>query len=94
MDLSKSTPLYSLGMSDAFKGFITTCIGAALGAILNLVGNGLPTDLAGFKKLGIAAGSAAVLAGIPYLIKQFGTGSNGQILTNKPKEEVAVEKKG
>jgi hypothetical protein len=80
-------------MSDAVKGFITTCIGAALGAILNLIGNGLPSDLVGLKKLGIAAGFAAVLAGIPYIMKQLGTGENGQILTNKPKEEVAVEKK-
>jgi hypothetical protein len=32
-------------------------------------------------------------AGIAYVLKNLGTGSGGQLLTNKPKEEVAVEKK-
>jgi hypothetical protein len=82
MDLCKTSPLGTLGVSDWTKGLITAVIGAGIGTAYTLLSNGFPANSAGWKAVGVAAGGSALLAGLAYLGKNLGTGANGQLLTN------------
>ncbi len=70
--------LGSLKLSDFWKGFILTCITAALTVIQQSWSNGI-THI----DWGVLATTTGTVA-IAYLLKNLGTGAGGQLLTNEP----------
>ena len=78
--------LGKLNLNDFWKGFLMAVIGAVLGVFYDVLTKGMPTDWPAAQSVLITAGSAAALAAVTYLIKNLGTGSGGQMLTNSPKE--------
>ena len=74
--------LGKLNLGDFEKGLILAVISAVLTYAYDITQTGtLNFD---WKKIG----AIALTAGIAYLLKNLGTGSGGQVLTNQPKEEV------
>ena len=80
--------LGKLNLNDFWKGFIMAVIGAALGVAYEVLQKGMPSNETAWKNLLVTAGGAALLAAVTYLLKNLGTGTGGQMLSNKPKEEV------
>lgn len=80
--------LWSLNWNDFGKGLVMAVIGAVLGVLYAAWQNGIPGDWPSVKKTLVYAASTGVFAAITYLFKNLGTGSGGQILTNKSKEDV------
>lgn len=77
----KSSGLWSLTLTDFWKGFILVCIVAALTVIQNSVSAGtLHVD---WNLLA----TTTITAAIAYLLKNLGTGSGGKMLTNAPPEK-------
>ena len=69
--------LFKLSWEDLGRGLLVAVLSAVLTALYEYIPNGF----AGIKWEAIA--TVAVTAGVAYLIKNLGTGSGGQILTNK-----------
>ena len=72
----------SLNLTDLMKGFITTVIGAFLGAILSAIqGNTIAWTWTFFQPIVYAA----IAAGISYLLKNLFTNSQDQFGKKEPK---------
>lgn len=87
MNLCKTGKVGTLIVPDWAKALIVAVLSAPVGLILDTLNTG--TLVFDWKKVLIAA----LTGGIGYLAKNFLTGSGGQLLTNKPKEEVSDAKK-
>jgi hypothetical protein len=88
MDLCKASKVGTLVIPDWAKALVVAVLSAPVGLILDTLNTG--TLAFDWKKVVVAA----LTGGIGYLAKNFLTGSGGQLLTNKSKEGVQVEKKG
>jgi hypothetical protein len=84
MDTCKSSPLGKVNMSDWTKGLIVAVLTAVLTVIYDSVKNGVPTTWNAVKPVMVSALGIGLTAGIAYVLKNLGTGANGQILTNEP----------
>jgi len=80
--------LGKLTLGDWERGLLLAVIGAVLTVLYESFSKGLPTDWVKLQPVLLTALGVGVTAGISYILKNLGTGANGQMLTNKPKEEV------
>jgi ribose/xylose/arabinose/galactoside ABC-type transport system permease subunit len=86
------TPLGKLVIGDWTRGLIVAVLGAVLTVVYQAIANGLPTNWTTWEPILISAAGVGITSGIAYILKNLGTGSNGQILTNAP-PPLPVEKK-
>ena len=80
-----------LGLPDVYKGLIVAVIGAFVGGLYEFIPaifKGGAIDLVLLQKTMVSALGLAIGAALTYLLKNLGTGTGGQFLSNKPKEEV------
>ena len=80
--------LGKLNLTDFQKGLLVAVLGAVLSVLYESFSKGFPTSWTALQPVLINAAGVGITAGIAYLMKNLGTGSGGQILTNKPREEV------
>lgn len=88
MDLCKSSPFGKLGLSDFTKGLLVAVVAAVLTVLYDALSKGLTMTWINLRPVLLSAAGVGMTAGIAYVLKNLGTGSGGQLLTNKPKEEV------
>ena len=90
---SKSSPIGKLALNDWTKGLLVAVVSAILTVIYDGLSRGVSLNWPSLKPTLLSGLSVGLTAGIAYILKNLSTGSGGQLLTNKPKEEVQVEKK-
>lgn len=86
----KQSKIASLNWNDALKGFIVAFLTASLTGLIQTLESGLLPNLAGVKVHAVAG----LIAGLSYIIKQFLTNNNGDILKKEPKQDVELPNDG
>jgi hypothetical protein len=79
----------SLNARDLLKGLITAVIMAVITFLYEALGAGKPLDITLLKSVGMIA----LGTGLAYLVKQFGTNSQGQMLTTEKNATPEIVKK-
>ena len=80
----KFSGLGKLNPGDWGRGLLMAVIGAVLGVIYEALTKGIPNDWLTVRAMLITSGGAGALAAVSYILKNLGTGSGGQVLTNDP----------
>lgn len=75
--------ILSLKYRDLFKGFVVSMITVLITSLYNIIKEGNFPNLSDWKMIG----ATALTAGLSYLIKNFCTNSEGEILKREPENK-------